>query len=59
MGRTGIEMNWNANWYGDRVGAALVTGSCYGGTDAPFHNGWCFDPESGNQLTATQLLHGA
>ena len=49
-----IEMNWNASWYGDCV--SLVVSSCYGGTDAPFHNGWCFDFESGNQLTATQLL---
>lgn len=49
-----IEMNWNASWYGDCV--SLVVSSCYGGTDAPFHNGWCFDFESGNQLTTTQLL---
>ena len=49
-----IEMNWNASWYGDCV--SLVVSSCYGGTDAPFHNGWCFDFESGNQLTATQML---
>lgn len=49
-----IEMNWNASWYGDCV--SLVVSSCYGSTDAPFHNGWCFDFESGNQLTATQLL---
>lgn len=49
-----IEMNWNASWYGDCV--SLVVSSCYGGTDAPFHNGWCFDFESGNQLTAIQLL---
>ena len=34
-----IEMNWNASWYGDCV--SLVVSSCYGGTDAPFHNGWC------------------
>ena len=49
-----IEMNWEASWYDDCV--SLVVSSCYGGTDAPFHNGWCFDFESGNQLTATQLL---
>ena len=49
-----IEMNWNASWYSDCV--SLVVSSCYGSTDAPFHNGWCFDFESGNQLTATQLL---
>ena len=49
-----IEMNWNASWYGDCV--SLVVSSYYGGTDAPFHWGWCFDFESGNQLTATQLL---
>ena len=49
-----IEMNWNASWYGDCV--SLVVSSCYGGTDAPFHQGWCFDFDSGNQLTATQLL---
>ena len=49
-----IEMNWNASWYGDCV--SLVVSSCYGGTDAPFYQGWCFDFESGNQLTATQLL---
>ena len=49
-----IEMNWNASWYGDCV--SLVVSSCYGGTDAPFHNGWCFDFESGNQLTVTQML---
>ena len=48
-----IEMNWNASWYGDCV--SLVVSSYYGGTDAPFHWGWCFDFESGNQLTATQL----
>ncbi len=49
-----IEMNWNASWYDDCV--SLVVSSCYGGTDAPFHNGWCFDFESGNQLTVTQML---
>ena len=49
-----IEMNWNASWYGDCV--SLVVSSCYGGTDAPFYQGWCFDFESGKQLTATQLL---
>ena len=49
-----IEMNWNASWYGDCV--SLVVSSCYGGTDAPFYQGWCFDFESGSQLTATQLL---
>ena len=49
-----IEMNWNASWYGDCV--SLVVSSCYGGTDAPFYDGWCFDFESGNQLTATQML---
>lgn len=49
-----IEMNWNASWYGDCV--SLVVSSCYGGTDAPFYQGWCFDFESGNQLTVTQML---
>lgn len=49
-----IEMNWNASGYGDCV--SLVVSSYYGGTDAPFYQGWCFDFESGNQLTATQLL---
>ncbi len=49
-----MEMNWNASWYGDCV--SLVVSSCYGGTDAPFYQGWCFDFESGNQLTATQML---
>lgn len=49
-----IEMNWNASWYGDCV--SLVVSSCYGGTDAPFYDGWCFDFESGNQLTVTQML---
>ena len=49
-----IEMNWNASWYGDCV--SLVVSSDYGGTDAPFHWGWCFDFESGNQLTVTQML---
>lgn len=41
-------------WYGDCV--SLVVSSYYGGTDAPFHWGWCFDFESGNQLTVTQML---
>ena len=49
-----IEMNWNASWYGDCV--SLVVSSCYGGTDAPFYQGWCFDFESGKQLTVTQML---
>ena len=49
-----IEMNWNASGYGDCV--SLVVSSNYGGTDAPFHWGWCFDFDSGKQLTATQLL---
>ena len=49
-----MEMNWNASWYGDCV--SLVVSSYYGGTDAPFHQSWCFDFESGTQLTATQLL---
>ena len=49
-----IEMNWNASWYGDCV--SLVVSSDYGGTDAPFHWGWCFDFDSGKQLTVTQLL---
>ena len=49
-----IEMNWNASWYGDCV--SLVVSSSYGGTDAPFYDGWCFDFASGNQLTVTQLL---
>ena len=49
-----IEMNWNASWYGDCV--SLVVSSCYGGTDAPFHWGWCFDFDSGKQLTVTQML---
>ena len=43
-----IEMNWNASWYGDCV--SLVVSSCYGGTDAPFHWGWCFDFDSGKYL---------
>ena len=49
-----MEMKWNASWYGDCV--SLVVSSDYGGTDAPFHQGWCFDFDSGKQLTATQLL---
>ena len=49
-----IEMNWNASGYGDCV--SLVVSSCYGGTDAPFYQGWCFDFESGKQLTVTQML---
>ena len=49
-----IEMNWNASWYDDCV--SLVVSSDYGGTDAPFYDGWCFDFESGNQLIVTQLL---
>ena len=49
-----IEMNWEASWYDDCV--SLVVSSSYGGTDAPFYDGWCFDFASGNQLTATQLL---
>ena len=49
-----MEMNWNASWYDDCV--SLVVSSYYGGTDAPFHWGWCFDFDSGKQLTATQLL---
>ena len=49
-----MEMKWNASWYDDCV--SLVVSSDYGGTDAPFHQGWCFDFESGKQLTATQLL---
>ena len=49
-----MEMKWNASWYGDCV--SLVVSSDYGGTDAPFHRGWCFDFDSGKQLTATQLL---
>ena len=49
-----IEMNWNASWYGDCV--SLVVSSSYGGTDAPFYDGWCFDFASGNQLTVTQML---
>ncbi len=49
-----IEMNWNASGYGDCV--SLVVSSSYGGTDAPFYDGWCFDFASGNQLTVTQLL---
>ena len=49
-----IEMNWNASWYGDCV--SLVVSSSYGGTDAPFYQGWCFDFESGKQLTVTQML---
>ena len=49
-----MEMKWNASWYNDCV--SLVVSSDYGGTDAPFHQGWCFDFESGKQLTATQLL---
>lgn len=49
-----MEMKWNASWYDDCV--SLVVSSDYGGTDAPFHQGWCFDFDSGKQLTATQLL---
>ena len=49
-----IEMNWEASWYDDCV--SLVVSSCYGGTDVPFHDGWCFDFESGKQLTVTQML---
>ena len=49
-----IEMNWEASWYDDCV--SLVVSSCHGGTDVPFHDGWCFDFESGKQLTATQML---
>lgn len=49
-----MEMKWNASWYDDCV--SLVVSSYYGGTDAPFHWGWCFDFESGNQLTVTQML---
>ena len=49
-----IEMNWNASWYDDCV--SLVVSSDYGGTDAPFHWGWCFDFDSGKQLTVTQML---
>ena len=49
-----MEMKWNASWYDDCV--SLVVSSDYGGTDAPFHRGWCFDFDSGKQLTATQLL---
>ena len=49
-----MEMKWNASWYDDCV--SLVVSSDYGGTDAPFHQGWCFDFESGNQLTVTQML---
>ena len=49
-----IEMNWEASWYGDCV--SLVVSSSYGGTDAPFYDGWCFDFASGNQLTVTQML---
>ena len=49
-----IEMNWEASWYDDCV--SLVVSSSYGGTDAPFYDGWCFDFESGKQLTVTQML---
>ena len=49
-----IEMKWNASWYGDCV--SLVVSRSYGGTDAPFYDGWCFDFASGNQLTVTQML---
>ena len=49
-----MEMKWNASWYDDCV--SLVVSSDYSGTDAPFHQGWCFDFDSGKQLTATQLL---
>ena len=49
-----MEMNWNASWYGDCV--SLVVSSSYGGTDDPFQWGWCFDFDSGKQLTTTQLL---
>ena len=49
-----IEMSWKASWYGDCV--SLVVSSSYGGTDDPFQWGWCFDFDSGKQLTTTQLL---
>ena len=49
-----IEMNWEASWYDDCV--SLVVSSSYGGTGAPFYDGWCFDFASGNQLTVTQML---
>ena len=49
-----IEMKWKASWYGDCV--SLVVSSSYGGTDDPFQWGWCFDFDSGKQLTVTQLL---
>lgn len=49
-----MEMKWNASWYDDCV--SLVVSSSYGGADAPFYDGWCFDFESGTQLTNTQLL---
>jgi hypothetical protein len=49
-----MEMKWNASWYDNCV--SLVVSSDYGGTDAPFHQGWCFDFDSGKQLTAIQLL---
>ena len=52
--RVGVIFNWSASWYGDCV--SLVVSSCYGGTDAPFYQGWCFDFESGNQLTATHSV---
>ena len=49
-----IEMNWEASWCDDCV--SLVVSSSYGGTGAPFYDGWCFDFASGNQLTVTQML---
>ena len=49
-----IGVGWDAYWYGDCV--SLVVSSYYGGTDAPFHWDWCFDFDSGNQLTVTQML---
>ena len=49
-----IEMSWKASGYGDCV--SLVVSSSYGGTDDPFQRGWCFDFDSGKQLTTTQLL---
>ena len=47
-----IEMNWNASWYGDCV--SIVVSKDDPAWGEQYH--WCFDFESGKQLTNTQLL---
>ena len=54
VGAFSIEMNWHASWYDDCV--SLVVSSCYGGTDAPFHQGWCFDFDTEKQVSVTEML---